>query len=296
MGYERRCAVMDCVCEVNGRHQTCTISEHRALETRGVESHMAMFQLRHRLERLKIYHSPDEVVAVGNDASSSFVLGEMVEVESDAHPSKPDTGNIKIRAHFGRRRTHNEELCVATCDVILGQATMYGSEGPNGVCVRINFAIVFMNPYAICEQLFHKILFPTSTSLPGVIFHDNNCRVKALIDNIGDTHFNNCVLPVDVFHMKSKHKESDDDCNHKCNPALFPGLMVGDKWRFNSSAAEITNAWFGGFQSMVREMRVDRYNFFLDKMIKYQNRFIVRDLVKQHAQPYLIPRDELLRD
>ena len=96
--------------------------------------------------------------------------------------------------------------------------------------------------------------------------------------------------------MKSKHKESDDDCNRKCNPALFPGLMVGDKWRFNSSAAEITNAWFGGFQSMVREMRVDRYNFFLDEMIKYRNRFIVRDLVKQHAQPYLIPRDELLRD
>ena len=144
---------------------------------------------------------------------------------------------------------------------------MYGSEGPNGVCVCITLPS-FMNTYSIHTQVFHKTIFPTSTSLPGVIFHDNNCHVKALIDKMGDTHFDNCTLPVDVFHMKSKHKESDDDCNHKCNLALFPGLMVGDKWRFNSSAAEITNAGFGGFQSMVQEMRVDRSNF-LDEMIKY---------------------------
>ena len=38
---------------------------------------------------------------------------------------------------------------------------------------------------------------------------------------------------------------------------MFPDLIVNDKWRFNSSAAEVTNAWFGGFQSIVREMRVD---------------------------------------
>ena len=150
--------------------------------------------------------------------------------------------------------------------------------------------------YLINKQVFHRVLFPTKNSLPGVIFHDNNCRVKALIDNMGDTHFDNCALPVDVFHMKSKHKESDDDCNRKCNPALFPSLMVGNKWRFNSSAAETTNAWFGGFQSMVREMRIHRYNFFLDEMIKYRNRMIVGELVKQHAHPYLIPRAELLRD
>ena len=47
---------------------------------------------------------------------------------------------------------------------------------------------------------------------------------------------------------------------------------------------------------MVREMRVDRSNFFLDEMIKYRNRIIVGDLAKQHAEPYLIPRDELLCD
>lgn len=118
--------------------------------------------------------------------------------------------------------------------------------------------------------------------------------MKALIDSVNDTHFKGCVLPVDVFHMKTKHKESDDNCNKWCNPALFPDLMVGDKWRFNSSVAEITNAWFGGFQSIVREMRVDRYNFFLDEMIKRRNRTTVVDLTRRHACPYQIPRKDLL--
>jgi hypothetical protein len=139
------------------------------------------------------------------------------------------------------------------------------------------------------------VLFPTKYSLPGVIFHDNNCHVKEIIDRLQDSHFEHCALPVDVFHMKSKHKESDDHCNRSCNPAMFPDLIVNNKWRFNSSAAEVTNAWFGGFQSIVREMRVDRYNFFLDEMIKRRNRMTVVDLRKKHARPYQIPRSDLLK-
>lgn len=118
--------------------------------------------------------------------------------------------------------------------------------------------------------------------------------MKALIDSIGDTYFDACALRVDVFHMKTKHKESDDKCNRLCNPALFKDLIVDNKWRFNSSAAEITNAWFGGFQSMVREMQVDRYNFFLDEMIKRRNRMTVHELTRRHARPYQIPLVDLL--
>jgi CxC6 like cysteine cluster associated with KDZ transposases len=49
---------------------------------------------------------------------------------------KPDSGNRSIRARFARRHTHNEELCVSSCGVILGRATFYGSEAPNGVRVH----------------------------------------------------------------------------------------------------------------------------------------------------------------
>ena len=77
--------------------------------------------------------------------------------------------------------------------------------------------------YLISKQVFHRVLFPTKNSLPGVIFHDNNCHVKTLIDNMGDTHFDNCALPVDVcIPHEIKAQGVQHDCNHKCNPALFP--------------------------------------------------------------------------
>lgn len=69
-------------------------------------------------------------------------------------------------------------------------------------------------------------------------------------------------MPVDTFHMKSNHKGTDAYCGYHCNPARFPELMDGNKWHFNSSAAEMVNSWFDGFSSMVREMREDRYDFF----------------------------------
>lgn len=49
---------------------------------------------------------------------------------------KSELGNRRLRARFGRRRTHNEQLCVGSCGVIIGRATFYGSEAPNGVRVR----------------------------------------------------------------------------------------------------------------------------------------------------------------
>lgn len=142
-------------------------------------------------------------------------------------------------------------------------------------------------------------LFPTKASLPGVLWHDNNCRIVAMLNNDTDEHlkhyFDGCALPVDVFHFKSKHKEGDVNCGRNCNPYLWPELRTADgKWWFNSSAAEQANAWFGGFQAIVREMQVDRYGFFLDEMIKRRNRILVKELHRNLKAPYRIPRESLL--
>lgn len=61
--------------------------------------------------------------------------------------------------------------------------------------------------------------------------------------------------------------------------------MDGDEWRFNSSIAEQTNVWFGGYHSMCREMQVDRFNFFLDEMIMRKNRLLHAKLEAEGAQP-----------
>lgn len=117
-----------------------------------------------------------------------------------------------------------------------------------------------------------------------------------MLTNDNDTYFSASALPVDVFHFKSKHKISDEDCNRYCNPVRWPELYTPEAtWRFNSSVAEQANAWIGGYQSIVREMQADRYEFFLDELIKRRNRNVIKELMRKGKAPYDIPREELLR-
>ena len=103
-------------------------------------------------------------------------------------------------------------------------------------------------------------------------------------------------LPVDVFHFKSKHRETDIECQLHCNPAAFPELVDGDKWRVNTSICEETNAWLGGYLAIVREMTAVRYTFFLDEMIKRRNRWTVARLEKNGYRPRRIPYACLIPD
>lgn len=67
----------------------------------------------------------------------------------------------------------------------------------------------------------------------------------------------------------------------------------GAGWWFNTSIAEQTNAWLGGFLSMCREMGRDVFVFFLDEMISMRNAERRRVLVEQGANPtYWMPGDK----
>lgn len=120
-----------------------------------------MFQLKRRLERAGVTQTSnalsglDSSLAAGASGGveaqgmglegTGVDDGEDPEVEVDETgicDGKLATGNRTLRARFGRRRTHNEELCVASCGVILGRATFFGSEAPNGVRVRPDAALI----------------------------------------------------------------------------------------------------------------------------------------------------------
>lgn len=129
--------------------------------------------------------------------------------------------------------------------------------------------------------------------LPSYLFYDNNCSLYKHLDasdNPEDIRLKEEVgLPVDVFHFKSKHREGDIVCGTHCNPASFAELIDGDQWIFNSSIAEQTNVWFGGYRAIVREMRAVRYRFFLDEMILRRNRYTVARLAQEHKAPHHRP-------
>jgi hypothetical protein len=126
--------------------------------------------------------------------------------------------------------------------------------------------------------------------MPNHIFFDNNCSMKRVVKD--DPAFANIGLPVDVFHFKCKHAESDTFCQENCNPVLFPELLGedGKGWYFNSSIAEQTNVWFGGFHSICREMLPDRYDFFLDEIILQRNRMTRDKLEKEGRGPSNWPK------
>ncbi|KJA20094.1 hypothetical protein HYPSUDRAFT_114200, partial [Hypholoma sublateritium FD-334 SS-4] len=86
--------------------------------------------------------------------------------------------------------------------------------------------------------------------------------------------------------FKCKHSEEDLFCQSNCNPSTYPELLGenGKAWFFNSSVAEQTNTWLGGYQSICREMTAHRFNFFLDEMIRHRNVITKKKLAKEGSQ------------
>ena len=277
-GLDGECVVVGCHQRAAPDWRTCEDPSHRALEDPSGRS--ALFVLRRRLERLRTSALEDDGTGLTEELTDYNANGEC--------PSKSDEGNSKPRARFGRRRTHNEQLVVATCGVILGRATMFGSEGIDGVMVGICLRSIYCMLISCCSyQHFLKVMFPIL--LPQVIFFDNACQLKRHLVSLNDSYFDRCIMPVDAFHAKTKHKESNTFCNQHCNAARWPALFDShDRWIFNSSAAEMTNAWVGGFQAMVREMRAARYGFLLDEVMKWRNRLTVEELSRAGGNPRLI--------
>jgi len=137
-------------------------------------------------------------------------------------------------------------------------------------------------------QEFIKRTFREQGFKPDHIFFDNNCTLGKMVKD--DPFFKDIGLSVDVFHFTSKHSQADVFCQKNCNPIAFPELIREDGgWYFNSSIAEQTNVWLGGFHSILREMRMDKYVFFLDEMIMRRNRMTKEKLEKEGMVPTMRP-------
>jgi hypothetical protein len=302
---ELRCSTIGCPNMASHGYHSCTEPECRELEHAYYSSGTAMFQLQQRLARqglscplqegLPVGMPPqDSFTEAGNGVESDPIL-ENNEIEIEAECTEGRTGNRKrLRGRFGRLRTHCEVLCTLSCGTILGRTTMFGSEAPNGIIVsELTF---FHLRLTFVKEFWHR-LFPTTQSLPTFLWYDNNCHVKkVLVERAPDDRLHQVALPVDVFHFKSKHKETDAFCGMHCNPVLWPELMTNGKWTFNSSAAEQTNVWMGGYLSMTREMRSVLFNFFLDEMIRRRNEWNIRELERKGYQPRYIRYNYLFPD
>jgi hypothetical protein len=107
---------------------------------------------------------------------------------------------------------------------------------------------------------------------PDLVAFNSNCWLAQYVKNHNKTWWDTISLPVDVFHFRTKHKQTDMYCQKWCNPAMFKELLVyNPKTQKNESTAEQTNVWLGGFHSIWCEMRTVFFDFFLDQMILLWN-------------------------
>jgi len=275
---ESLCAAEGCISARRTGFRTCAKPEHVQLEEQYNSTGTSFKVLRNRLARAEAYSIGSTFV---EEADEEGEEDEEEESASNEEPQKNETKTkAKAKAQFGRRRTHNEQLVVRPCGVIIGRATFYGAESLSAVAD------------------FLQMVFPTAISVPDVLFYDNNCQLHRYVADRPNLQafFQATAMLVDLFHFGCKHKKDDVYCSLHCNATAFPHLYdsVNKKWLFNSSACEQANVWLNKFKPMVRGMGPVQFEFFLDEVIKARNRFIVKELKKNKHSPSLIPRSALL--
>jgi hypothetical protein len=86
--------------------------------------------------------NPENAFAAKTTAEEIKELDVPANTTDPACPaSKDPSGNRKIRALFGRRKTHNEQIIVRPCGVIVARATFFGSETVTQTVVRNGFPV-----------------------------------------------------------------------------------------------------------------------------------------------------------
>lgn len=164
------CAIKTCREKAQTGHRTCEDPGHRANESAYLAQNQAMFRLKHRLERLRVSQltsampdteggkledilqsedgplplledgeeNPGEDVPVllaqksdGSVQAADLQLGSTTE-RQDIKKTK------RMRAIFGRVRSHNEQLVVRPCGIIVARKTFFGSESLTQLIVCVD--------------------------------------------------------------------------------------------------------------------------------------------------------------
>jgi hypothetical protein len=291
------CAVVDCNNSIVVGTKSCSRPDHQEMERLYLEKGKSIRTLEHRLKQHRGGGNPNNTLPSADDPNPDDDLDEIerwyevdksgvvqmhsskttgsVGVRDDVpcEAKKSETGNTKIKTQYGRRRTHNEQTLVRPCGVIFARATFFGAEAVSNVLHFVKNAFSVPGAYK-----------------PEHLVYDTNCDAKQQVMKSGDPFFADMGMCVDVWHFLNKHKATHDFCQEHCNPADYPELKGPDgKWFFNTSVAEQTNVWLGGYHSICREMLPVKYNFFLDEMICLRNQQIVAKLKKDGHRPRHAP-------
>lgn len=156
-GHARKCAIVECCLPHTAKSRTCEIELHKERERIFKEKSSAIFQLKQRLQKFSIkqpQHALDPQGETQEQGDEEEVGMEVELEETELCLSKEEQASkLEIRPHFGGRRTYCEELCVGSCGMIIGRATMYGSEAANGVAVCSSLDLTCFIDLLYCSDI-----------------------------------------------------------------------------------------------------------------------------------------------
>ena len=142
--------MFNCQLQFSGssRERTCSDPSHQEVERIHRERGQARFQLKEHLQQARVAH-PNDAVAEENsseadvdDEAEDFEIGDSQKTEKKE----------RIRAQFGRKRTHNEQIIVTPCGMIIAHETFYGAEGIGSVIVSQRSVTL----YEMLTQVYRK--------------------------------------------------------------------------------------------------------------------------------------------
>lgn len=132
--YQGTCCVTGCTRKAEQGYETCDTPTHRQFQLSRQEHNTAMFQLWSRL-------ATAGVASVQLAGSSNIPRPSTFTSDCPPHTATLETTNpnsdLVIKGRISHCWTHNEQLFIKCCDVIISCATMFGSEGTMGVKVRL---------------------------------------------------------------------------------------------------------------------------------------------------------------
>lgn len=139
------CSITTCSRDVLVGHLVCDDPGHLSVEALHTKRGQAFFQLKDRLARAQIAHPNDSTIV-------ERPLNELEEAEEEEFDVELSTSPVnapkKLKARFGRRRTHNEQIIVAPCGIITARETFYGAEAVGSVGVRFSYFILSYNSHS----------------------------------------------------------------------------------------------------------------------------------------------------
>lgn len=148
------CAIKECSAPALEGKRTCVNPSHQEVERIHILRGESRVQLQEKLKRQRVSHPNDGIAAevrideliddeeeeefeVDNSGQDPNLVHGVNEGISDLRgvsplPTQPEamtsTSKKRISAQFGRKRTHNEQILVAPCGVILARETFFGAE------------------------------------------------------------------------------------------------------------------------------------------------------------------------